>query len=323
MGKKNENKGLDKATKPKGEDPGRYDFMGKAPLFAMVSLVAMVASAVAIGVYGFNYGIDFSGGTEIQVQFNQQVPTSRVRAFAENIGSKNASVQALQETNEFLIRVENKQGLSEKETNTMINEMISGVTASLAKEFPQEEPAVRRVDSVGPQVGSELKRNSILAAFYSLLMILIYIGLRFDYKYAPGAVISLFHDAMITLGVFAVTGHEVNIQTMAAILTIIGYSLNDTIVTYDRIRENIHVYRDENFRFVVNRSINDVLSRTILTSLTTLLAVAAMYFLAGGVIKDFAFTLGIGVIVGTYSSIYIASPLVMVADQIMSKKATA
>ena len=179
---------------------------------------------------------------------------------------------------------------------------------------------IRRVDSVGPQIGSELKRNGVLAAFYCLLMILIYVGLRFDYKYAPGAVFCLFHDAIITLGIFSLFGREVNVQTLAAILTIIGYSLNDTIVNFDRVRENVTVYRDHNFYTVMNRSLNDVLSRTLLTSVTTLLAVAAMYFLAGGVIRDFAFTLGIGIIVGTYSSIYVASPITLVMDRIQRNR---
>ena len=154
-------------------------------------------------------------------------------------------------------------------------------------------------------------------------MILIYVGLRFDYKYAPAAVLCLFHDAIVVLGVFSLIGHEVNVTILAAILTIIGYSLNDTIVNFDRIRENEEVFKGKALDLIVNRSINDVLSRTILTSLTTMLAVLSLYFLAGGVITDFALALGIGVVVGTYSSIYVASPIVLLVQKFMDKKAMA
>ena len=171
---------------------------------------------------------------------------------------------------------------------------------------------IRRIDSVGPQIGNELKRKGILAICYSLLLILIYLGLRFDYKYAPSAVFCLFHDSILTMAIFSLLGKEVNVQTLASVLAIIGYSLNDTIVTFDRIRENTALFfKKESFKEICNRSLNDVFSRTLLTSITTLLAVSAMWFLTSGVIKDFAFTLGIGVVIGTYSSIYVAAPLVV------------
>jgi len=168
------------------------------------------------------------------------------------------------------------------------------------------------MDSVGPQIGAELRQKGLLAVFYSLILILIYIGLRFDYKFAAAAVICLFHDAAWTMWIFSLFNLTVNVQTLAALLAIIGYSLNDTIVTFDRIRENEEFLgKKENFFFICNRSINDVLSRTLLTSITTLIAVGTMWFCTNGVIKDFAFTLGVGVIIGTYSSIYVATPLVV------------
>ena len=151
----------------------------------------------------------------------------------------------------------------------------------------------------------------MLAIFYSLILILVYVGLRFDYNFAPGACICLFHDSLITLGIFSILGKEINIQILAAILTIIGYSLNDTIVIFDRIRENLTLYKQRELPWIINRSINDTISRTMLTSITTLIAVTSLFIIAGGVISDFAFALGIGVIIGTYSSIYIASPLVI------------
>lgn len=298
---------------------GKFDFLGKAKAFAVVSVVVSFVSLLVIMVNGFNYGIDFAGGTEVQVQFTQPVEDSRVRDFTKEMGYTNASVQSLGEDNEFLIRLESVVGKDRDETTKLLNAMTKKITTGLAASFATEGATIRRVDSVGPQVGDELKRNGLLAAFYSLLMILIYVGLRFDYQYAPGAVFCLFHDAVITLGIFSLFGREVNVQTMAAILTIIGYSLNDTIVTFDRIRENVHVFKNDTFRTIVNRSLNDVLSRTLLTSVTTMIAVVAMLVLAGGVIRDFAFTLAIGVVVGTYSSIYVASPLVLLVDKLQNK----
>ena len=302
-------------------DHGQFDFLSVSKIWGTLSLIAVFLFFITITLKGFVYGIDFAGGTEVQVQFNKNVEAGQVRNFTEKMGYKGALVQSIGEDNEFLIRLESVQGKTEKETNKLLNAMIQNITEGLSGTFQKEEATIRRVSSVGPQIGSELKRNGLLAAFYSLLMILIYVGLRFDYKYAPGAVICLFHDALITLGIFSLFGREVNVQTMAAILTIIGYSLNDTIVTFDRIRENSPLYRDQTFNFIINKSLNDVLSRTLLTSITTMLSVAAMYFIAGGVIKDFAFTLGIGVVIGTYSSIFVASPLVLLVDRLQSKTA--
>ncbi len=297
------------------DDSGRYDFMGKGPIFTVLSLLAVVISLGLIMSQGFRYGIDFAGGTEVQVQFSSKPPVAEIRGFLDTIVS-GVMVQTLGEDNEVLIRMQMADGSSEKEINEKNNERIATVTASLMDQFELGKESIRRVDTVGPQVGEELKTKGLLAIVYSLLMILIYVGLRFDYKYAPAAVICLFHDAIITLGIFALLGKEVNIQILAAILTIIGYSLNDTIVNFDRIRENEVVYKGKDLLFIINRSINDVLSRTVLTSVTTMLAVIALYIFAGGVIEDLAFTLGIGVVVGTYSSIYVAAPLVVLTEKL-------
>ncbi len=296
-------------------DPGRFAFMKVAPAFSVLSLALVAISCVIILSQGFNYGIDFAGGTEVQVQFASKPPVGDIRSFMETIVGS-VMVQTLGEENEVLIRMQMAEGANEKEVNQKNNERIQAVTTGLKKEFELPENSIRRVDAVGPQIGDQLKTKGILAVVYSLIMILIYVGLRFDYKYAPGAVICLFHDAVITLGIFSILGKEVNVQILAAILTIIGYSLNDTIVNFDRIRENEHIFKGKDLNFIVNRSVNDVLSRTILTSVTTLLAVIALYIFAGGVIEDLAFTLGIGVIVGTYSSIYVASPLVILTEKL-------
>lgn len=296
-------------------DPGRYAFMKVAPAFSIVSLALVGLSCVMILANGFRYGIDFAGGTEVQVQFASKPPISEIRNFLETIVGS-VMVQTLGEDNEVLIRMQMAEGKTEKEVNEKNNERIESVTAGILKQFSLGKESIRQVNSVGPQIGAELKTKGLLAIIYSLIMILIYVGLRFDYKYAPGAVICLFHDAVITLGIFSLLGKEVNVQILAAILTIIGYSLNDTIVNFDRIRENEAIFKGKDLNFIVNRSVNDVLSRTLLTSITTLIAVAALYSFAGGVIEDLAFTLGIGVVVGTYSSIYVASPLVILTDKL-------
>ncbi len=299
-------------------DRGKMEFVKKAPVFGGVSLLLVLASLALIFTKGFNYGIDFSGGTEVQVKFDKAVQADEIRSLVKDLGLEKASVQAFGEDNEFLIRTESIQGANQAETTALVNQTVKKVTEGLKTKYAGAE--LRRVNSVGPQIGAELRSNGMLAIFYSLIMILIYVGFRFDYQFAPGAVICLFHDAIITLGVFSLLGKEVNVQTLAAILTIIGYSLNDTIVNFDRIRENIPLFKQKALEFVVNRSINDVLSRTVLTSITTLIAVACLYFIGTGVIKDLAFTLAIGVVVGTYSSIYVASPLTIFFDKLISSK---
>jgi len=289
------------------------DFVGQTKKFALVSILLVGGSIGLIFFKGLNYGIDFAGGTVVQVQFKDRIQVGLVRDFTNGLGMKSAQVQEFAEDNEYLIRFENPAGVNEKETNTLLTNMITKITSGLKKSFAGS--VIRRVDSVGPQVGSQLKRNGALAIFYSLMVILIYVGLRFDYKYAPGAVVALAHDALLTLGILVLLNKEINVQILAAVLTIIGYSLNDTIVNFDRVRENEKVYRDQTMGFIINRSINDVLSRTILTSVTTLLAVISLYIFAGGVIREFAFTMGIGIVIGTYSSIYVAAPLVLYLDR--------
>ena len=301
-------------------DPGALNFEKAALFFVPLSIILVRGSLICILQKGFQYGVDFAGGTEVQVQFNQSIETSRLRKFTDDMGFPSAFLQAFEKGDEFLIRLEPIKASTEKEANRLLTETIQKITNGLSAAFTTEAPAVRRIDTVGPQVGAELKRNGILATFYSLLMILIYVGLRFDYKYAPGAVFCLFHDALVILGVYSVFGFEMNVQIMAAVLTIIGYSMNDTIVVFDRIRENEKVYRGQAFRWICNRSMNDVFKRTLLTSITTSFSVAVMYFLAGGVIKDFALTMGIGIVVGTYSSIYVATPLTILIDMLEHKK---
>lgn len=315
-------KGNSVQTKSKN-DPGKYDFLKVAKYFAIGSLVITAASILHIVFAGFNYGIDFAGGTEVQVQFSKPVEASRVRQFTADVGAANASVQAFGATNEYLIRLGLETGASDQQLNDKLNATIKKITDGLTTQFAAEGASIRQVNTVGPQVGAELKRNGILALFYALLVILIYVGLRFDYAFAPGTVFCLFHDAIFTLGIYSLLGWEVSTQTMAAVLTLIGYSLNDTIVIYDRVRENLQIFRDESFSWIINRSINDCLSRTILTTGTTFLAVASLWILAGGVIADFARTMAIGMILGTYSTVYVAAPLVILAEKWRTGRAQA
>ena len=297
----------------------RFDFLSSSPYVTTLSLILSILGLVWIILSGFNYGIDFAGGNEIQLRFQNVPSVEELRKYLSEKGLTKASVQSFgDEENEFLILTDNKPG--EMKANA---DRLTVMVESLKTDFVEQGVEIRRVDSVGPQIGAELRKQGILAVFYSLILILIYLVLRFDYRYAPSAVICLFHDAVITMWIFTLFDLVVNVQTLAALLAIIGYSLNDTIVTFDRIRENVEYFiKKESFLKICNRSINDVLSRTLLTSLTTMIAVGAMWFYTDGVIKDFAFTLGIGVLIGTYSSIYVATPLVVFIDYLQRKKRT-
>lgn len=304
----------------KQDTPGKYDFLGIAKYITVASVILTVFGMVIIFAKGLNYGVDFRGGIEMQVQFNKKVEAHRVRDFMTGIGYPNANVQALADTNEYLLRVETPQGKTDDETSQAIQVAIEKIKTDLASTFAEDGVEVRRVDTVGPQVGAELRRNGFLAGFYCLLLILIYVGLRFDYRYAPGAVFCLFHDAIITLAVYSLFDWEFSTQTMAAILTIIGYSLNDTIVIFDRIRENQAIHRGKSLPWISNLSINETLSRTILTYLTTYITVLAMFFFADGVIHEFARTMMIGMFLGAYSTIYVATPLMLVVDYYQKKR---
>ena len=283
----------------------KFNFIKYSKTFLVASVILTLCGLALIVFKGFVLGIDFAGGNEIQIQFNEQIPNiAEIRSVLKEEGLGDASVQSFGEENEVLIR-------------TKLDGMARVKTLSEEIQNHWKGAVIRRVDSVGPQIGSELKKKGILAICYSLLLILIYLALRFDYKYAPSAVFCLFHDSILTMAIFSLFNREVNVQTLASVLAIIGYSLNDTIVTFDRIRENVSIYsRKESFIQICNRSLNDVLSRTLLTSLTTMIAIVSMWFFTSGVIKDFSFTLAIGIFIGTYSSIYVATPLVIFLDQI-------
>ncbi len=297
-------------------DFGKIDFVGKSWLFGGISLALVIVSMIYIAARGITYGIDFRGGTEFQVKFGETVTIDQVRAVVADLKLGDVGVQSIGDTKEFLIRFQGHKGATDKETNTMLNESIAKLKTDIETQFKDQRPEILRVDTVGPQVGAELKRNGFLAVFYCLLVILIYVAVRFDYKYSPGAVLCLFHDAVITLAIFIFVGKEVNIPVLAAIMTLIGYSLNDTIVVFDRIRETEDHYKDKPYSFVINKSINDMMIRTLITSGTTFTSAMCLYLFAGGTVSDIAFAIAIGIFFGTYSSIYVAAPLILVMEKL-------
>ncbi len=295
---------------------GKFDFVGKVGFFGGISVLLVVISVVYLMARGITYGIDFVGGTEIQVRFGGKVHIDEVRKVVEEQGLLNTHLQAFGDKNEFIVRFQTKRGQNDKETNDIQNVGVTTLKEKITTQFAASVPEFRRVDTVGPQVGAELKRNGFLAVFYSLLVILIYVALRFDYKYGPGAVICLAHDAVITLAIFVAVGKEVNIPIMAAILTLIGYSLNDTIVVFDRIRETEHHQRDKGMRFTINRAINDMFERTLITSGTVFTSSLCLWLIADGTVSDIAFALCVGILFGTYSSIYVAAPIILAMEKL-------
>lgn len=307
----------------KNDSFGRFDFVGKAWLFGGISLILTIASLIYLAVNGINYGIDFKGGTEIQVKFAQSVTIEDLRKSIDDLKLGEVGVQSFGEGNEYIVRFQGRTGKTDKETNEILNADLGKIRNVITTQFASQGPDIRRVDTVGPQVGAELKRNGVLAVFYCLLVILIYVALRFDYKFAPGAVLCLFHDAVITLAVFVAVGKEVNVAILAAIMTLIGFSLNDTIVVFDRIRETEGHYHDKGFGFVINRSINEMLVRTLITSGTTFVSAICLYIFADGTVEDIAFAMCVGIFFGTYSSIYVAAPLVLLMEKLNLKKARA
>ena len=298
------------------ESFGRFDFVKNVGLFGGISVFLVVISLIYLSVKGINYGIDFKGGTEIQVKFSKPVTIEEIRNSVQGMHLGEVGVQSFGEGNEFIIRFIGEKGASDKETNDKLNSSITLVREKLISQFAASGVEIRRVDTVGPQVGAELKRSGFLAVFYCLLVILIYVSIRFDYKFGPGAVACLFHDAVITLAIFMLVGKEVNVPILAAILSLIGFSLNDTIVVFDRIRETEHLYKDKGYSFIINRSINDMLSRTLITSGTVFVSALSLYLFAGGVVSDIAFAISIGIFFGTYSSIYVAAPLILVMEKL-------
>jgi preprotein translocase subunit SecF len=257
---------------------------------------------------GLRYGVDFQGGAIVTVRFDEPVPIDDLRNLLEAGGVPESQIQELRGADEgFDVLIQVEQGLVEEDLGRG-REMIS---AALDDEFAGQFQVLNS-ESVGPKAGADLRRQAVLATIYALCGILIYIAFRFEWVYGVAAVFAVFHDTVITLGFFSLFGKEINLTVIAALLTLVGYSVNDTIVVFDRVRENLKSMRRVGFEEVLNTSINQTLSRTILTSGLTLVAALSMYFFGGEVINNFAFTLVVGVLIGTYSSIAVAAPMVLI-----------
>jgi len=280
----------------------RFDIMGKRKLAIILSITLMVLSLGALGARGLSFGIDFTGGYLVEVGYPQAKELGPLRDALRTGGFEDASVQHFGTVRDVLVRLSPRAGEDSAAISDRVIETLRLHDASVE---------VRRVEFVGPQVGEELREQGGLAVVYALGCILIYVWLRFEWQFSLGAVAALVHDVVITLGVFAATQLTFDLSVLAAVLAVIGYSLNDTIVVYDRIRENFRRKRKEEPLEVVNASVNQTLSRTIVTSFTTLLVLFALLTLGGEVIRGFSLALIIGVVVGTYSSIFVASTSVL------------
>jgi preprotein translocase subunit SecF len=303
----------------------KFDFLGKRRLAGMISAALIVVGIASLLVRGLNFGIDFTGGTLVEVSYKDSVTVEKVREQLKSAQFDDARIQYFGTSRDILIRlpvgtVENSAGISSEIMETLrlpyletVSESPQGGVQQCVSELGLGECRVqmRRVEFVGPQVGEELTEKGGLAMIYALIGILIYVAWRFEWRFALGAVAALVHDVLITISIFSLFGLEFSLPVLAALLAVIGYSLNDTIVVFDRMRENFRKMRKGSALEVMNSSLNQTLRRTILTSLTTLLVVVTLLLIGGEVIKGFSLALFIGILIGTYSSIFIASPVVL------------
>ncbi|MGZ8159754.1 MAG: protein translocase subunit SecF [Methylobacter sp.] len=276
------------------------NFIGNRNIALIFSAVLSIISIGSLAVRGLQMGIDFTGGTLIEVGYQQAADLTVLRKTLDDSGFADATVQNFGTTKDVLIRLKPHEDVSSADLSAKVLEAINKTT--------KEPASVRRVEFVGPQVGDDLAEDGFLALLYSTIGILIYVAWRFEWKFAVGSIIATFHDVIVTLGLFSMLGLEFDLTVLAAILALIGYSLNDTIVVYDRIRENFRALRNKSTEEIMNISVNVTLSRTIMTSLTVFLVLVSLFFLGGEVIHNFSIALLFGVVFGTYSSIFIASP---------------
>ena len=292
----------------------RYDFIGKKKFTIWISAIAILlglGSIVAQG--GLKYGVDFAGGLLVQVKFAKPIEIAGVRSGLEAMGFKDANVQKFGETDEFLVRVE--------KASEDLENVSKIIQSSLRERFKDQGPEIRRVELVGPKVGKDLKTKALWATALSFLAILIYVAIRFHtFAYGLGGIVALLHDIIITFGAISLLRLEFSLSILAVILTIIGFSINDTIVIFDRVRENIKKLRKEDLSTIFNISINETLGRTILTSGTVMMVVLILFFFGGPVIHDFALAMIIGLISGVYSTVYVASPVVLMWEKYVTNR---
>ena len=292
--------------------PGiNLDFVGKikyAITFSVILIIVSIGSVIYHG--GLNPGIDFAGGSVIQVKFSKNISADQIRGALKSTRLQNSTIQQFG-TNEFLIRTSE----SFSDQTVLAANVEQPLAAAFSKDFE-----IRRVEVVGSKVGADFKRKAVIAVVLSWIAMLIYVGFRFEFRYGVGGIVALVHDVIITIGAVSIMNMEFTISILAALVFIIGFSINDTIVTLDRIRENVKLNPKRQLRETINLSINQTLSRTVLTSLTVFLTVLALYLFGGAVIRDFAFALLVGVVIGTYSSIYIACTIVLMFENLQISK---
>ena len=270
-------------------------------IFNIISIVLIILSVFFLLFKGLNYGVDFKGGTLIELRVQDQtINISSIRQSFKNMNLGDVNVKKFGNKTDFLVKFEKKD---EKNIN-FINDIKNKLVLDIGNSF-----SFRRVENVGPKVSSELLKSGVIAILMSLSAMMIYIWLRFEWQFSLGAIFALIHDVVITLGFFSILNLEINLSIVAAVLTIVGYSMNDTVVIFDRVRENLKKYSSKKINEITNLSINETLSRTIITSLTTLLALVSIFIFGGEILKGFSFAMILGVIFGTYSSIYIANPI--------------
>ena len=275
-----------------------YNFSSKFKNANILSITLFFISVLLIAFKGLNYGIDFKGGTLIELRSNN-IEASSIRDVLKNMDLGDVNVKKFGKEGGFLIKVEQKG-----DNNKLIPEIKKKLSDNL-----NSEVNFRRVENVGPKVSAELLQSGIIAISLSLAAMLFYIWVRFEWQFSIGSIIALFHDVIITLGIFSILSLEINLSIIAAVLTIVGYSMNDTVVIYDRIRENLGKFHKLNISDIANLSINETLARTIITSVTTLLALFSIFILGGEILRGFSFAMILGVLIGTYSSIFVASPI--------------
>ena len=267
----------------------------------LLSTLLFAFSILCISFKGLNYGIDFKGGTLIELRvIDNNITTSDIRSSFKKLIIGDVSVKEFGKKNDYLIKIEQ----TKEQDKNFIEKLKNNIGQNLSSEI-----IFRRVENVGPKVSSELLQSGLIAIVLSLAAMLFYIWVRFEWQFSIGSIIALFHDVVITMGIFSLLAFEINLSIIAAVLTIVGYSMNDTVVIYDRIRENLSKYSKLNINEISNLSINETLSRTLITSVTTLLALFSIFLLGGEILKGFSFAMIMGVIIGTYSSIFVASPI--------------
>ena len=291
------------------------EFVNHFKKLNLISILLGIISLIFIIFKGLNYGIDFKGGTLIEIRLeNKDIKISEIRDSLSDINLGDISIKNFGKEGDYILKIEEKLEKNE----VLIKKLKSTLNQSL-----NEDINFRRVESVGPKVSAELLKSGIISIGLALLMMLIYIWFRFEWQFSLGSIVALFHDVLITLGIFSILSIEINLSIVAAVLTIVGYSMNDTVVIYDRIRENLSKYNNIGIDQISNMSINETLSRTLITSITTLLALFSIFLLGGEILKGFSFAMILGVLIGTYSSIFVASPILKylkVSSKTLEKK---